>query len=432
MVMAGGAAATIMEIEIDSDLEEVCEIQDAFAIELAKQLKPEPEDLPDEDCLPRESHPYPPLPDPTEASTGDRAKAAAAQRQQTEKEAAGALAANDVQRAVDAYTLAMRTTGATAMMLANRAALLLKLKRPCAAIRDCTAALKINGSMVKAYRVRGIAHRKLGHWRRAHSDVSEAQALKFDDATAEMQKFLSAQCVKFDIVTASFVSVDPGFQKDKGRIGSRAKPVPKIEVFTTDSFVADLTEGRAEELLRQQVAVERPQVNLANDLSKGQAVVVSGLQKGTHLNGKRGVIERIDPRPASKGRWEVEIRLDGGRIEVKSLKRDNIQTLNKADRAACKAWAQAEKRHKQELAQREDQEESNKFQKCVDAKISKYPLSQDALSLLKGLRPQDALSVLDKVDDKVTNVNEFVKTQVGLLTGQSDSDDEPASKRHKS
>lgn len=420
MVMAGGAAATIMEIEIDSDVEEVCEIQDAFAIELAKQLKPEPADLPDEDCLPRESDPYPPLPDPTEASTGDRAKAAAAQRQQTEKEAAAALAANDVQRAVDAYTLAMRTTGATAMMLANRAALLLKLKRPCAAIRDCTAALKINGSMVKAFRVRGIAHRKLGHWRRAHSDVSEAQALKFDAATAEMQKFLTAQCVKLDIV------------KDKGRTGSRAKPVPKIEVFSTDPFVADLTEGRAEELLRQQVAVERPQVNLANDLSKGQAVVLSGLQKAPHLNGKRAVVERTDPRPASKGRWEVEVRLDGGRLEVKSLKRDNIQTLNKADRAACKAWAQAEKRHKEERQQREDQEEHNKFQKCVDAKISKYPLSQDALSLLKGLRPQDALSVLDKVDDKVTNVNEFVKTQVGLLTGQSDSDDEPASKRHKS
>merc|ERR1719356_2337485 len=99
--------------------------------------------------------------------------------------------------------------------------------------------------------------------------------------------------------------------------------------------------------------VARPEVNLANDLSKGQAVVIAGLQKAPHLNGKRGVVERSDPRPASKGRWEVEIRLEGGKLEIKSLKRENIMTLNKADRAACKSWASEEKQHRQERRQKE-------------------------------------------------------------------------------
>lgn len=393
-------------MEIDSDVEEVC--QDAFTIELAKQLQAEdlkglPADA-DAERVPRETEPYPPLPDPADSqASGERAKAAAALRQQAEKEAAAALAAGEPQKAVDAYTLAMRTGGATPMMLASRAAVLLKQRRPCAAIRDCTAALKINASMVKAYRIRGLAHRKLGHWRKALSDVSEAQGLKFDAATAEVQKLAASRCAQLDGAS--------GKSRDRG---------------------ARLKEGGADAALRQSIAAAVPEVPapVLKDLDKGQAVVLIDLQKAPHLNSRRGVVERADPRPASKGRWEVEVRLDGGRLEVKSLKRENISTLNKADRSACKDWAAAEKKHKQERRQLEEREEQQKYQSCVEAKMAKLPISESMQAVLRKLRPQDALNVLDKVDgSQVVNVNEFLNTQVKLLTEQSDSDDEPAAKR---
>lgn len=390
-------------LEIDSDIEEVP--KDAFTIELERQLRQEDEaGIEDNDAerLRREMDKYPPLPDPADSASGERAKAAAQLRQQAEKEAAAALAGSDLQKAIDVYTLAMRTGGATAMMLANRAALLLKQRRPCAAIRDCTAALKINASMAKAYRIRAIAHRKLGHWRKAHSDVTEAQALKYDAGTAEMQRFLSSQLAKLD-----------GGKRKSDSTATQTKETGAVE--TRPSVPSGA-----------QAAV--PAAALP-DLDKGQAVVISGLQKAPDLNGKRGVVQRADPRPASKGRWEVEVRLPGGLFEIKSLKRENISTLNRADRAACKAWAVEEKRHKEERRVREEREEMNKYKKCVEAKMAKMPISESMQNVLRKLKPQDALNVLDKVDSKVSNVNEFLNTQVNLLTEQSDSDDEPEVKR---
>jgi len=191
-------------LEIDSDIEEVA-CKSAFDLELEKQLASEsyaPAGLAEEskDRWQRESEAYPPLPGPSSTCSG----ASAAQlRQQAEKEAAAALAKNDLQRAVDAYTLAMGTGGATAMMLTNRGALLLKQRRPCAAIRDCTAAVKINSSMFKAYRVRGIAHQKLGHWAKAHADISQAQSLKFDEETDHILVALRSQCRKVGVKVAS-------------------------------------------------------------------------------------------------------------------------------------------------------------------------------------------------------------------------------------
>merc|ERR1719373_708679 len=133
-------------------------------------------------------------------------------------------------------------------------------------------------------------------------------------------------------------------------------------------------------------------IEMLRDLDKGQAVVIGGLKNAPHLNGKRGVVERSDPRPASKGRWEVEVRLEEGRLEVKSLKRENIMTLNKADRAACKRWAAEEKRHKEERKQREEREENDKVRTCVDAKMSKLGVDEATQQLLRKLRPQEALT----------------------------------------
>merc|ERR1712113_1284216 len=95
---------------------------------------------------------------------------------------------------------------------------------------------------------------------------------------------------------------------------------------------------------------------------------------------------------------EVEVRLEGGRLEIKSLKRENIMTLNKADRAACRLWANEEKKHKEERKQREEREENVKVRKCVEAKMGKLPINETTQQIVRNLRPQDALGVLDKID----------------------------------
>ncbi|CAJ1330650.1 unnamed protein product [Effrenium voratum] len=110
-----------------------------------------PEDFDDNERLPKESDPWPQLFPPANTS--------AQLRHDTEKAAAVAMQAGDFTGAINVYTEAMRSGGSNPQMLCTRSALLLKMKRPCAAIRDCTAALKINNHMVKAYRLRGMAHR---------------------------------------------------------------------------------------------------------------------------------------------------------------------------------------------------------------------------------------------------------------------------------
>merc|ERR1719384_3091154 len=84
------------------------------------------------------------------------------------------------------------------MMYAKRAELLLKLKRPNACISDCNAAINVNPDSGKAYRARGKAHRKLGHWEEAHKDLSTAQKLDYDDEIVDVQKFVAERYKKIE------------------------------------------------------------------------------------------------------------------------------------------------------------------------------------------------------------------------------------------
>eukprot|EP00448_Togula_jolla_P033459 CAMPEP_0170634508 /NCGR_PEP_ID=MMETSP0224-20130122/36648_1 /TAXON_ID=285029 /ORGANISM="Togula jolla, Strain CCCM 725" /LENGTH=167 /DNA_ID=CAMNT_0010963791 /DNA_START=1 /DNA_END=501 /DNA_ORIENTATION=- len=163
-------------VEIDSDVEEVAQ-EETFDVDMEDELKDEELDETgerDPERLPREKEPFPPLPAAAEVEpSGARAKVLAKIQHETEQQAGAALGAGNSAMAVQKITEAMRTGGSTALLLATRAAILLKQRRPCAAIRDCCAALKINSLIVKAYRIRGIAHRKLGHWHKAHRDLSK-------------------------------------------------------------------------------------------------------------------------------------------------------------------------------------------------------------------------------------------------------------------
>merc|ERR1712048_1365828 len=102
------------------------------------------------------------------------------------------------------------------------------------------------------------------------------------------------------------------------------------------------------------------------EFDQGQAVIACSLKGAAHLNGKRGVVQRRDPHPARKGRWEVELRVSDGKVEVVALKAENIMTLNKQDKLACRAWMKEEKRHKELNKKRE--EEHQRFQEAMVAK----------------------------------------------------------------
>jgi len=411
------AAAKADAVEIDSDVEFIAVPTFSVTHEMKEELKPESgdliraEDLEDNERLPKENDPWPELSPPGNVSPQVR--------QDTEKAAAAAMMAGDFNMAIAMYTEAMTKNGSNPGMLATRAALLLKLKRPCAAIRDCTAAMKINNQMVKAYRIRGMGHRRLGNWKKAYRDLDEAQNLKYDPETVEMHGLVARKCGIGPAKSAS--SRASPRKRSAARDETSPKPPP---VATFVDF--DFPDPPSKKVVEAQLP----------DLNKGQAVVLVGLQKAPHLNGRRGVVEREDPRPASKGRWEVEVRMDGGALEIKSIKRDNISTLNKADREACKAWAKAEKAHKDSREKREQQEEASKYKAVVEAKIDKLELQDRARDLLRLLGPEQALSVLDRADGPgVTNINEFVVMQAKLLLGHdSDSDDEakePAAKKAK-
>uniref|UniRef100_A0A7S1RJD7 Uncharacterized protein n=1 Tax=Alexandrium catenella TaxID=2925 RepID=A0A7S1RJD7_ALECA len=141
----------------------------------------------DFDRLPEDSGPMPDAGYTEHEPTEEQADAIG----RWKSEAAEALKAGDQKLALARYTKVISCGGGTALMLCKRSELLLKMGRPNAAIADCTAAVALNPDSGKAYRVRGIAHRKLGHWAEAKADLAQGQRLDFDDGTAAVEKFVA-------------------------------------------------------------------------------------------------------------------------------------------------------------------------------------------------------------------------------------------------
>eukprot|EP00927_Polykrikos_kofoidii_P068396 TRINITY_DN63776_c0_g1_i1.p1 TRINITY_DN63776_c0_g1~~TRINITY_DN63776_c0_g1_i1.p1 ORF type:complete len:706 (+),score=161.55 TRINITY_DN63776_c0_g1_i1:74-2119(+) len=459
---ASGADAVVADtgiMDIDSDVEEVGGI-DLFKVDLGDELKPDDTGdvggADDPERLPRETIGYPILHLPQESELAGRKKKVV---EKIEEEATAALRAGDANKAVERYTEAMRMGGSTALNLAMRAALLLRLRRPCAAIRDCTAAVKINSMILKAYRIRGIAHRKLGNWRKSYRDLTQAQSLNFDPDTAAVQKFVGEKLfgkqggpdVAAKPATPPPVSV-PLQRPPPAVVVPPAEP-PKLEVFGDTSFAAN-----------------------DKEFDQGQAVVACGLVRAPHLNGKRGVVQRRDPHPSRRGRWEVELRMGDGRVEVVALKGENIMTLNKADKQGCRAWMKEEKQHQLDVKQRE-QEELDKFRGSaqtppskkeekleqkqeqaqqqtsepeerrktdapikpteeadptvrLEAKLAVLPIQESARNLLRKLEVEQAFEILEKAErggSGITNLNAYLTNQSKMALGEDDdSEDEDA------
>lgn len=108
-------------------------------------------------------------------------------------QAAEALEDGDKAGALAKLTEAILVGNPNAMLLAKRGELLLKLRRPTAAIVDASAALAKNPDSAKAYRLRGKAHRYLSMWDEAVADFATCQNIDYDDDLKEMHEFCTGR-----------------------------------------------------------------------------------------------------------------------------------------------------------------------------------------------------------------------------------------------
>lgn len=142
----------------------------------------------DAERLPEDPAPYPELP---ALPLGEADEAQQALCSAAKQAAAEALEAGNIELSLAKYTEAIMSGAASALLFARRGELLLQQSRPCAAIFDCTAALEVNPDCGKAYRIRGLAERKLGRWEAAHRDLLLGQKLDYDEATVQIQQLVA-------------------------------------------------------------------------------------------------------------------------------------------------------------------------------------------------------------------------------------------------
>ena len=106
--------------------------------------------------------------------------------------------AGDYNNALAKYNEAITAAPPTALLLANRAAILLSLQRYDQSIHDCDAALLINPDSAKALRIRGECYMKQTQYHRALIDLGTAQTADYDDNTAILLKEVKDKCAEID------------------------------------------------------------------------------------------------------------------------------------------------------------------------------------------------------------------------------------------
>ena len=106
---------------------------------------------------------------------------------EAKSKASNAFNTGDYAVALDEYTKAI-LIAPSPLTYAKRAEVLIKLRRPNAAIRDCDAALKMNPDSAKAMKIRGAACRYLGRWNDANRDLSAGLNADFDETYGEIHK----------------------------------------------------------------------------------------------------------------------------------------------------------------------------------------------------------------------------------------------------
>jgi suppressor of tumorigenicity protein 13 len=114
-------------------------------------------------------------------------------------QAQDALEDGDTAKAVALFTEAMMLGGVTAMMVAKRADMLLKMKRYKAAAADATLALSLNPDSAKAFRARGKALRFIGRYEESAADLAQAQSIDYDDGVADLHSYVKKRVAKLTL-----------------------------------------------------------------------------------------------------------------------------------------------------------------------------------------------------------------------------------------
>jgi len=151
------------------------------------------EEAPDPHRWPEDAPPFPPK---GSSRPGGYSRADYDRQAHLKQHGQEELERKNLPRALDLYSQAIAAADPTALLYAKRAEILLHMRKPRAAIADCTSALELNVDSGKAYRLRGIALRHLGLWAQAHEDLATGQRIDFDENTLGVQKFVDQQFAK--------------------------------------------------------------------------------------------------------------------------------------------------------------------------------------------------------------------------------------------
>ncbi|KRY23085.1 Hsc70-interacting protein [Trichinella patagoniensis] len=94
----------------------------------------------------------------------------------------------DYDEALDLFSEAICLNPVSTLLYGRRAGVLVNLKKPMAAIRDCNKAICLNPNAAIAYKYRGRAKRMLGHWEEAYYDLCKANSLDYNEECYEWLK----------------------------------------------------------------------------------------------------------------------------------------------------------------------------------------------------------------------------------------------------
>ncbi|KRZ16222.1 Hsc70-interacting protein [Trichinella zimbabwensis] len=98
-----------------------------------------------------------------------------------QQEAMEAAKKGDYEQALKLYTEAICFNPLSTLLYGRRAGVLLNLKKPMTAIRDCNKAINLNPNAAIAYKYRGKANRMLGRWEDAYYDLCNASNLDYNE-----------------------------------------------------------------------------------------------------------------------------------------------------------------------------------------------------------------------------------------------------------
>jgi suppressor of tumorigenicity protein 13 len=168
-------------------------VTDGCSVDLyANAPKEEEEDIgelsDDPDRMEAEAEDAPALPE-GEAMTKELTEEEEDKQNAFKGAAAELLEDGDKAGALAKLTEAVMVGNPSSMLLVKRGELLLKMKRPNAAVADTTAALEKNPDSCKGYKIRAKANRMLGKYSEANVDFSEAQKIDYDDDIVDVHAY---------------------------------------------------------------------------------------------------------------------------------------------------------------------------------------------------------------------------------------------------